>query len=48
VQLDWIKWSASKLAPKQYGDKQQIEHSGELNIGLADRLQKARERVKVA
>jgi transposase-like protein len=21
VQLDWLKWSASKLGPKQYGDK---------------------------
>jgi len=22
VQLDWLKWSASKLAPKKYSDKQ--------------------------
>jgi len=28
VQLDWLKWSASKLAPKQYGDKVQQEVSG--------------------
>lgn len=28
VQLDWLKWSASKLGPKQYGDKVQQEISG--------------------
>lgn len=28
VRIDARKWHASKLAPKKYGDRQQIEHSG--------------------
>lgn len=28
LQIDARKWKASKLAPKKYGDKQQLEHSG--------------------
>ena len=28
VQLDWLKWSASKLGPKQYGDKVENYISG--------------------
>ena len=34
LRVDVRKWAASKLKPKKYGDKQQIEHSGK--IGLAD------------
>ena len=34
LRVDTRKWLASKLKPKKYGDKQQIEHSGK--IGLAD------------
>lgn len=34
VAIDAYKWSAGKKRPKKYGDKQQIEHSGE--IGLLD------------
>ena len=32
LQIDARKWLLSKLAPKKYGDKQQVEHSG--TIGL--------------
>ncbi|MBN9031219.1 MAG: hypothetical protein BGO05_11820 [Rhizobiales bacterium 63-7] len=28
LQVDTRKWMASKLLPKKYGDKQQLEHSG--------------------
>jgi hypothetical protein len=28
VQLDWLKWSAARMGPKQYGDKVQQEVSG--------------------
>ncbi len=28
VRIDAYKWRASKLKPKVYGDKQQLEHSG--------------------
>lgn len=40
LQIDARKWYLSKVLPKVYGDKQQIEHSGE--IGIADRLREAR------
>lgn len=43
LQVDSRKWYLSKLAPKRYGDKQQVEHSGQLTVsGLADRM-RARE-----
>ena len=29
LRVDTRKWIASKLKPKKYGDKQQVEHSGE-------------------
>jgi len=32
VKIDAYKWRASKLAPKVYGDKQQLEHSGGVNV----------------
>ena len=38
----WLK----NRQPKEWRDKTETEHSGEINIGLADRLQRARERVK--
>ena len=34
LRIDTRKWSASKLKPKKYGERQHIEHSGK--IGLAD------------
>lgn len=39
LQVDSRKWYLSKLAPKRYGDKQQVEHSGEMTInGLSTRM----------
>lgn len=32
VRIDARKWVASKLLPKVYGDKQQIEHSGQIDV----------------
>jgi len=32
VELDARKWFASKFLPKRYGDKAEVEHSG--NVGL--------------
>jgi hypothetical protein len=39
------RWRASKIAPKEYGDR--IEHSGsiDMNVGLAERIECARQRV---
>lgn len=44
LQVDARKWYASKLAPKKYGDKQQVEHSGSLSIADALREAKAKRR----
>jgi hypothetical protein len=46
LRVDARKWVASKLKPKKYGDRQEIEHSGgiDLTVALADRLAKARAR----
>jgi hypothetical protein len=46
VVISAYQWRASKLKPKKYGDKQAIEHSGELNVSLADLIAKARKRTK--
>ena len=42
------RWRASKIAPKEYGDR--LEHAGsiDMNVGLADRLEAARQRVLAA
>jgi hypothetical protein len=34
LQIDTIKWRASKLRPKVYGDKLDVEHSGEMTINV--------------
>lgn len=36
LQVDARKWVASKLKPSVYGDKQQLELSGHLNISFKD------------
>jgi AcrR family transcriptional regulator len=42
LRVDTRKWIASKLLPKKYGDKLEVEHSGE--IGIAERIARIRER----
>lgn len=32
VRIDARKWVAGKLKPKKYGDKTQLEHSGEMKL----------------
>lgn len=32
VKIDTLKWLACKFYPKQYGEKQEIEHSGTVNL----------------
>lgn len=39
LKMDAWKWAASKMAPKKYGDKQEIEHSG--TVGIRDWLKAA-------
>ena len=43
LRVDARKWYLSKIAPKRYGDKQQVEHSG--TVSIADALREARERM---
>lgn len=43
LRVDARKWAMSKLAPKKYGDKIGVEHSG--SIELASALEAARKRV---
>lgn len=39
LRVDTRKWVASKLLPKKYGDKQEIEHSGEIKqVLVPDRI----------
>ena len=42
LKIDARKWYLSKVLPKVYGDKQQIEHSG--TVSIADALRAAREK----
>lgn len=32
LQIDTIKWQTSKLAPKKYGEKLELEHSGHIDM----------------
>lgn len=32
LRIDTRKWLASKLKPKRYGDKQEVEHSGNIDF----------------
>jgi hypothetical protein len=45
VFLDGVKWTCAKRAPKVYGDR--LEHAGgiDLNVGLAERVERASQRV---
>lgn len=45
LRVDARKWIAAKLKPKRYGDRQTLEHEGSINLGFADALKAARERV---
>ena len=43
LRVDTRKWYAAKLAPKRYGDKTHVEHSGNVSIsGMLDAAEKAR------
>jgi hypothetical protein len=37
VAIDAFKWTASKMAPKKYGDRLQTEHSGAVEMGVTIR-----------
>lgn len=45
LRVDTRKWYLSKVLPKKYGDKTQVEHSGEINLSLAQRMEEAWKRV---
>jgi hypothetical protein len=43
LKVDTRKWYLSKLAPKRYGDRIAVEHSG--SVSIEDRLRAGRARV---
>lgn len=43
--IDVEKWALARQAPKKYGDRLDLNHAGTIEIGLSDRISKARERV---
>jgi hypothetical protein len=45
LKVDTLKWLASKLVPKVYGDRQQLDVRHSLDADLGERLRRARERV---
>ena len=44
LRVDTRKWYLSKLAPKRYGDRIAVEHSG--SVSIEDRLRAGRARVR--
>lgn len=38
LRVDALKWAASKLAPKKYGDKVEVEHTGEIAMLTQEQL----------
>lgn len=42
LRVDARKWAAVKLRPKRFGDRQEIEHSGTVGLGLVEKLDQAR------
>lgn len=46
LRFDQRRWWMSKVLPKIYGDKIDLNHSGEINLTLADRMAKAKQRVE--
>ena len=36
LRVDARKWFASKVAPKKYGDKTEIEHSGNVSVNVVN------------
>lgn len=45
LRVDARKWYLSKLAPKRYGDRQHVEHSGEVSL-VSEALAAGRRRAK--
>ena len=41
--MDARKWAASKFAPKKYGDKMDLSHSGELTVEIVKLARVAKE-----
>jgi hypothetical protein len=48
TRLDQRKWELSKRLPRKFGERLGLEHSGSLDLGLAEAMRKARERLDKA
>jgi len=44
LQIDTKKWELSKKAPKKYGDKLDLNHSGSVNLSIAEAVRSFNER----
>jgi hypothetical protein len=44
LKVDTRKWFLSKLKPKRYGERLDLNHSGNIDLSVTDRLKEARER----
>lgn len=42
LRVDARKWVASKLKPKKYGDRLDVEHSGNVSVNMVNDLETAR------
>lgn len=45
LRVDTRKWFLAKMLPKVFGDRIDMNHSGTVNVEMADALRKARERL---
>lgn len=45
LRFDQRRWWMSKVLPQRYGDKLDVNHGGEVKVGLADAIAEARKRV---
>ena len=46
LQVDALKWLMAHRAPKKFGHKVELEHSGDVSLSVVERLERARERVQ--
>ena len=46
LRIDTRKWAASKLAPKKYGDKLDLNHAGGLNVKIGKEYRRFRDQVR--
>ncbi|MCO7225918.1 hypothetical protein [Pleionea sp. CnH1-48] len=46
LQIDSLKWIMCHRAPKKFGPRVEVEHTGDVNVGIIERLERAKNRKK--